>query len=272
MVQTFEARVEGLRPVGTSASLAEASAALPAGAYTTFRTYGGQRVWRLDHHVRRLEESAAAGGRAAALDPVVFRHSLGAAVRAAGHPESRIRVTFAPPRLFVSLEPFAPLPEGDYRDGVRCVSLPLHRDKPHAKDTGFLATAHDAYRGLPPNVHEGLLLAQDGILLEGLSSNFFAVRDGALWTEEDRVLPGLTRALVLELAEPLLPRGPRGLRREELGLAREAFLTSASRGVLPVVEVDAVTVGDGRPGPVTADLRRRFDERVWREAESLTDP
>ena len=51
--------------------------------------------------------------------------------------------------------------------------------------------------------------------------------------------------------------------------SREAFLTSASRGVLPVVRVDQVQIGNGRPGPVTRELRRRFDELVEREAEPL---
>jgi branched-chain amino acid aminotransferase len=259
----------GLRRLEPSPSLAEASEALPAGAYTTFRTYECDRVWRLDHHVRRLQESTALQDRPGVVDPALLRRALAEALRATGHDESRFRVTFAPPRLFVSVEGFAALPESAYEDGVRCVTVAAHRDNPHSKDTRFVATAQQAYRELPADAHEGLLAGPDGVLLEGLSSNFFAVRDGALCTEEERVLPGLTRALVLELAGPLLPRGPRGLRREELPHAQEAFLTSASRGVLPVVRVDEVDVGPGRPGALTRELRARFDERVRQEAEKV---
>jgi branched-chain amino acid aminotransferase len=269
MVDSFEVNPAGLARLEPSRSLADASAALPAGAYTTFRTYGGDRVWRLDHHVRRLEESAALQGHHGTVDPARLRRALAETLRATGHPESRFRVTFAPPRLFVSVEPFAALPEAAYEEGVRCVTVAAHRDNPHSKDTRFVATAPQVYQALPPDAHEGLLAGEDGVLLEGLSSNFFAVRDGALCTEEERVLPGLTRALVLELAAPRLPRGPRGLRREELPHAQEAFLTSASRGVLPVVRVDEVTVGNGRPGALTRELRAGFDARVLQEAETV---
>lgn len=242
-------------------------AAPPPGAYTTLRTYGGTRVFRLADHVRRLTESAALQGRPEPVDPAAVRAALAGALAATGHAESRIRVTWAPPRLFVGVEPFTPPAEALYRDGVRCATVALRRDNPHAKDTRFLDTAGRAYAALPPGAHEGLMVAEDGTILEGLSSNFFAIRDGALYTEEDRVLAGLTRSLVLEVAE--LPRAPRGLRVEELPAADECFVTSASRGVLPVVAVDAVTIGDGRPGARTLGIRARFDAAVAREAVDL---
>jgi branched-chain amino acid aminotransferase len=240
---------------------------LPPGAYSTLRTYDGTRVFRLFDHVRRLTESAALQGRAAPADPVAVRAAIAGALAATGHAESRLRLTWASPRLFVSVEPFIPPAEALYRDGARCVTVAVRRDNPHAKDTRFLDTAGRAYAALPPGVHEGLMVAEDGTILEGLSSNFFAIRGGALHTEEDRVLAGLTRSLVLEVAE--LPRAPRGLRVDELPSADECFVTSASRGVLPVVAVDAVTIGTGVPGVRTAAIRARFDAAVAREAEDV---
>jgi branched-subunit amino acid aminotransferase/4-amino-4-deoxychorismate lyase len=56
---------------------------------------------------------------------------------------------------------------------------------------------------------------------------------------------------------------------DELAALEESFITSASRGVLPVVRVDAAVIGSGRPGPVTAELRRRFDARIDAEAEEV---
>jgi branched-chain amino acid aminotransferase len=167
----------------------------------------------------------------------------------------------------VGVEPFAPPAESLYRDGVRCVTVAVRRDNPHAKDTRFLDTAGRTYATLPPGVHEGLMVAEDGTVLEGLSSNFFAIRDGVLHTEEDRVLAGLTRSLVLEVAD--LPRGPRGLRVDELPSAEECFVTSASRGVLPVVAVDDIRIGTGEPGARTAAIRFRFEAAVDREAEDV---
>ena len=261
MVKTFEWRHGTLEEVGDAPDLTAASAVLPAGAYTTIRTYGRRRFLQFDDHVTRLSDSAEAP-----LSPEALHDAVRAALDATQHPESRLRVTFAPPRLFVSVEPFVAPPEALYRDGARCVTVPLHRDRPLLTDTRFLATAASAYRTLPSGIHEGLLVADDASVLEGLSSNFFAVVDGTLRTEESRALPGITRSLVLEAARGLLPLELRAPRQDELPRAAECFITSASRGVLPVVEIDGLRVGDGRPGQVTKELRRRFEERVASEA------
>ena len=226
---------------------------------------------RLRQHVARLEESLALQGRPARLPEAEARRALAAALGACGYPESRVRVTFAPPRLFVSVEPFTPLPASFYREGVPCVTLPLERDNPRAKDTRFIATAADAYARLPAGTHEGLLVSGAGEILEGLSSNFFAVDGGGLRTEPDRALPGVTRSQVLELARDVLPVTLAPVRKEEVASLAEAFLTSVSRGVLPVVRIDDVTLGPGRPGPVTLELMRRFEALAEQEAESVLE-
>jgi branched-chain amino acid aminotransferase len=260
-VNTFEWTAAGLVEAAGDADLAAASARLPAGAYTTLRTYAGRRLLRLDDHAARLSASAAAP-----LARDTLRAAVREALRATGHAESRLRVTFAPPRLWVSVEPFAPPAPVLYEEGVRCVTLPVRRQRPEAKDTRFIATADAAYRALPPGVHEGLLVSA-GEVLEGLSSNFFAVCAGALRTEMERALPGITRALVLDVARGLLPLDPRPVHVDELEAVSECFITSTSRGVLPVVAVDARVIGGGVPGPLGAEIRRRFDRRIAEESE-----
>ncbi len=261
---------------GHHVSLREVSALLPAGAYTTFRTYQGNRVLRLRQHVRRLEESVALLGRPATLDEAGVRQAVAHALRATGYPESRFRLTFAPPELFISIEPFKPYPPSLYQAGVWCVSVSLHRDNPHAKSTTFIASAAEAYSALPAGAHEGLMIAEDGAVLEGLSSNFFAVvpADASggviLRTEEARVLAGVTRAIVIELARDLLPVSAEAVAYGDLPRVRECFITSVSREILPVVKVDQLVIGDGTPGPVTRELMRRFQDLVQREAEPLS--
>jgi branched-chain amino acid aminotransferase len=269
VVRTFEIEGGTLRRSWTDATLAAASAALPEGAYTSLRTYGGSRVLGLAQHVARLEESLALQGRAGGLSVAEARHALALGLGACGHPESRVRITFAPPRIFVSVEPFLPLPDSLYREGALCVTLPLRRSNPHAKDTRFIATAGEAYARLPAEAHEGLLLSESGEILEGLSSNFFGVARGALRTEGQRVLEGLTRSQVLQLARESMAVSFEAVRTAEIGSLDEAFLTSASRGVLPVIRIDSVAVGSGRPGPFTSDLMRRFEALTDKESESV---
>lgn len=266
MVHTFELAPGGLRPLGSHPSLGAASSALPEGSYTTLRTYRGDRVLRLEQHVQRLQDSLKSPQP---LDVAVVCAALAEVLERTGHCESRLRVTYAPPRLFVSVEPFEPLPESVYREGVRCVTVALQRENPHAKHTGFIATAASAYSQLPAGVNEALMLAEDGAILEGLSSNFFAVKGGALHTEDARVLHGVTRAIVLEVAATLLPLLKQAVRVAQLGDVSECFLTSVSREILPAVEIDGRRIGDANPGPHTRELIRRFAELVEREAESL---
>jgi branched-chain amino acid aminotransferase len=101
---------------------------------------------------------------------------------------------------------------------------------------------------------EALLLDGEGRLLEGATSNVFCARDGELFTPPLRagILPGVTRSLVMTIAAEA------GLRvyeiapdLEQLYSADEVFLTSAIRILLPVVRIDKVQIGSGKPGPVS---------------------
>jgi branched-chain amino acid aminotransferase len=269
MVVTFEFRDNTPIARTEAATMADASAALPDGSYTTLRTYGGNGVVRLGHHARRLVESLPSSSKGR-LDEGTVRAALAHALRETGHDESRLRVTFAPPRLFVSVEPFAPPDPVMQQAGVACMTMQIERDRPEAKDTRFLAAAHTAYSTMPAMIHEGLLVSDDGAILEGLSSNFFGILGGRLHTEDTRVLPGVTRSMVLEIAKEVLPRGEGPIRRAAVPELDEAFITSVSREILPVVRIDGATIGGGTPGPITRELIRRFAARVAAEREAIS--
>jgi branched-subunit amino acid aminotransferase/4-amino-4-deoxychorismate lyase len=269
MVTTFVWRTGRLEQLDETWSLHAASARLPAGAYTTLRTYGGDGIVRIADHAERLRESVRRQGQDHALETAAVMNAVTQALEATRLPESRLRLTFAPPDLYVTVEPLERLPERLYAEGVWCVTVPVKREDPRAKDTRFLATARAAQDALPEGAHEGLLVAPDGSLLEGLSSNVFVIRDGILHTAGDGVLPGLTRAMVLEAARDLLPLATRPLRVEELPEADECFLTSVSREVLPVVKVDAIRIGPGTVGARTREIMVRLRDLIGREAVHL---
>ncbi len=281
MVCTFSFSSNGdIQETFRHETLLEASAALPNGAYTTFRTYDRNRVLRLSQHLRRLEETLALMGEPSPLiDGWAARRAIGQVIDRLGYTESRFRLTYAPTGLFISIESFMPLPRALYEDGVWCVTVPLHRENPYAKSTGFIASAAHAYQTLPVGAHEGLMIAEDGVVLEGLSSNFFAVAPEVtdpdtpntviLRTEEQRVLLGVTRALVLEVASKLLPISTQAVTLQELSTVRECFITSVSREILPVVKINDRVIGSGKPGSNTRALMAQFAALAAREAEAL---
>ena len=156
-----------------------------------------------------------------------------------------------------------------YRDGIRMVTpsvprIPPRFLSPRAKTHNYLNLIMGDLeaQGTDP---EGwaVLLDEDGNLTEGRGSNVFLVKDGMLCTPRgQQVLEGITRGVVLELAEGLgLPVAERDLDLFDAYTADEAFLTSTSLCVCPIASVNGSTVGDGQvPGPVTQTLISAFSD------------
>ena len=110
-----------------------------------------------------------------------------------------------------------------------------------------------------------------GRVLEGASSNFFGVLDGCLRTAGAGVLAGVTRGVVLTLArEAGLETVPEAVPLAQVPRLSEAFLTSSSRGVVPIVRVDDHVIGTGAPGPVTQRLGALYEARRLAYAEPIT--
>ncbi len=261
---------DGLLPVaGHWSSLDAQSLALPDGVYTTLRTYGGTRVVGLGSHLQRLVESRRLLGADCNLDVAWLRAGLKAAIAAAALPEARLRITvpLSCAQAWIGAEPFVPYPAWLYADGARCATSALARATPRAKSTRFIAPASSARGGSEPGVHELLLVDGESRILEGSSSNFFAVLAGELRTAGEEVLAGVTRGIVLALARSSLPVREEAIAVAELAVCSEAFITSSSREVMPVVEVDHRPIGDGRPGPVARELGGLYRTHLLELAE-----
>lgn len=113
-------------------------------------------------------------------------------------------------------------------------------------------------------------LVRDGYVMEGTSNNAFIVtREGAIVTRplSNDILPGITRATLMLYSEKTGTRiEERPFTLEEAKTAAEAFITSASAFVGPVVSIDGVALSGGKPGPVTLDLRKLYLEESIRRA------
>jgi len=104
-------------------------------------------------------------------------------------------------------------------------------------------------------------MIEDGFVTEGSSNNAYIVKGGKIITRQlsNDILHGITRAAVLRFArEAQMEVEERNFTIEEAKAADEAFITSASSFVMPVVEIDGVTLGDGKPGKVAPRLREIY--------------
>ncbi len=113
---------------------------------------------------------------------------------------------------------------------------------------------------------EALVLTQDGHVSEGSAENIFIVRDGVLITPPvtDNILEGITRRTIIELAreELGLPVVERPIDRTEIFICDELFLTGTAAQVTAVTRVDHRPIGEGKMGPITAQLRELFQQVV----------
>ena len=112
-------------------------------------------------------------------------------------------------------------------------------------------------------------LVEDGHVTEGTSNNAYIVKGGRIITRDlsTDILHGITRAAVLRFArEAQMEVEERPFTIEEAQQADEAFITSASTFVMPVVEIDGATIGAGTPGPVATRLREIYLEESRKAA------
>jgi len=265
----------GLSPVDYQAgSLAEAAAHEPDdGVYTVTNTFETFKVLKFDAHLDRMEDSARRAGIALALDRPRLRAALRQLIAEAGYGDVRFRVTVGksdPTAFILSVEPFKPLAESLIESGVRVVTAPgSARHNAAAKTTDWMHQREAIARALPPGVYDAILLDDAGNLLEGLAANFYAVRDGLLRTAGAGVLPGIAQQIVFEIAPAVLPVERTAVHIADLPTLSEAFITSSSRGIVPVVEIDGVRLGDGAPGPYTRALRDAYAAWVAAHLEAL---
>lgn len=252
------------------------------GVFETFRSYQGH-VFRLSDHLDRAYRGAEVLG----FDPGPRDRLERAVTTTATHNlealqggDGALRLTVTPGRLVPS-SPFPGTPDAGttvvvtahplaidvaiYRDGIAAVRVPLARELPHVKALSYLAPSLARAEARRRGAAEALLVDREGRILEGASSNVFAVLDGALVTPPvgAGILPGVTRTVVLEQAQEL------GLQvREEplgsglVGAADELFVTATTREVVPVVRLDDSPVGDGTPGAVTKELHEAYRRAV----------
>jgi D-alanine transaminase len=107
------------------------------------------------------------------------------------------------------------------------------------------------------------ILFKDGYLTEGAASNVFAVIDGILMTppKSPAILPGITRDVILEIARKNdIPCSEQDISKANIKKASEIWITSSTREIIPVVELDSEKIADGKPGPVWKMFYKLFQE------------
>jgi len=246
--------------------------------------YFNQRPVDLDLHLARLKRSLQAvhipkpmsdGALRTVLRQVIRRnhrqHGLlyvqinrGAGLRDHAFPKT------AEPTVIVTAMP-AKLPKPEvFAKGVKVITRPDPRwQRRDVKTVALLPNVLMKQQAADAGVREVLLTGEGGVVYEGSSCNAYMIdREGVLWTHpaDEHVLPGVVRHRVLELATQLaIDVREEAFDEKMLMKAAEAFISSSSSHILPVIQVNEQPIGDGIPGPLTTKLLNAYHQLVQQQ-------
>jgi branched-chain amino acid aminotransferase len=250
-----------------SATLDSITRQLPDGYYSTFRTYDGcTRVIGLKAHIQRLPNAGASSLRQHLIQVLEPYRPPGETAD-----EARVRIMETKQgRFYISIEPLKRLPAEVYEMGVRVETAEIQRANPRVKSTAFIGASDEERKKIAKiGIFEALLI-KNGRILEGMTSNFFYVVEGVLHTAQRNILLGVTRTMVIRAARG---RGVKvrysPLKLDQLPAVEEAFITSSSRGIVPVIQIDEVMVGQERVGELTKQLSAAYEAYVIQKAEKI---
>lgn len=248
---------------------------LPEGVYSTLRTVNKNKIFQFSFHLNRLVESYSLSKNSFSFDINKIRIPLNKIVNVYPAEEIRIRIHIPmsePDKCYIILEELSTPGKSAYIKGVCVNTNNLIRNNPKAKLSSFIQKSEEIKKYCKENnIEESIILSHERNLLEGLSSNFFAIRNKQIFTADREVLSGATRDIILDEARKVkIEINFSPISYDQIEKIEEAFISSTSRGLLPVIKIDDKQVGDGRPGKITNYLLSRLNERMLIEAESIT--
>ncbi len=237
------------------------------GIFDYFRTRNNEPVF-LQDHLDRFYNSAAFMNLPVEQSREELTQLVSALIAKNGLPHSGIRITLtggysgngytpAKPNLLITQSAYE-FSTGAFGKGIRLVTYDHQRQLPQVKTIDYLQSIY-----LQPFITEhgadDVLYHQQGALRECPRSNFFIVtKNNEIITPAGKVLKGITRKKILGLQGLDAKEGTVML--EDLRDIREAFISSTTKVVLPVLAIDGKIVGDGKPGKITAEIYRRL---IW---------
>jgi branched-chain amino acid aminotransferase len=253
------------------------------GVFEGIRIYNG-KPFRLREHIDRLFDSA----RHILLEIPLNREQLTQAVldtvQADAHQEGYIRlvVTRGPgtlgldpnkctnPQVIIIVDDITLYPAEFYEKGLRVLTASVIRNHPNAlnpriKSLNYLNNILARIEADRAGCQEAIMLNHNGEVAECTADNIFLVKHGVLRTPHlaAGILEGVTRNLILELArQAKIPVQEMALTRHDVLSADECFLTGTAAEVAPIVECDGRPIGNGKPGPITRQLRERYQQFV----------
>lgn len=237
------------------------------------RTYNG-KPFLLSEHLNRLENSAKLAGLKVPLSKVKIGQIIDELLKKNKLKEATIKIIVtggeskdgltydinSPTVIIITKEVHPPQAEV-YKKGVKMITYDFQRNNSGAKTTDYITMLKLQNKKEQQNAFE-ILYVNKGLVLEGATSNVFFFKKNTLITPKNNILAGTIRKFVIGLAKNKFKVEERDVKVSELKSATEAFLTSTTREVLPVVRIDDNKIGNGKVGENTKLLMSLFKTKL----------
>ena len=239
------------------------------GVFDFLRTYN-RIPFKLREHVQRLQQSANLIGlslpwsteeiEAIAQDTLERNNLAEANIRivVTGGSSADFITPMGQPSLMVIITPVSIYPQEYYEQGIKVITAQIERFIPTAKSLNYISAIKSLQQAKLTNAVEALYVNQQGHVLEGTTTNFFIFRNSQLITPKEGILNGITREVVLELAKNQFEIVEQPIDYSELSRCDEAFITSSTKEIMPVVQIDELPISKGKPGENTQLLMNLF--------------
>ena len=257
------------------------------GLFETMRAYK-KKVFRLEHHLQRLFLSLESLHFPIPYSFDSLKEAIYTTIEANRLEDAYIRLnitrgegatvpdptTCKSPNLIIIVRDYLPYSPSLYQKGYSGKVVQV-RPSPHTptatmKTFNFLNHIIAKMEAKASGFNEGIMINTDGLVTEGTVSNIFIVMENRIVTpvRDAGLLPGVTRQVILELAEEKQIKSEEGtITPQQLAAADEAFLTNSLVEIMPFVELDGQPIGKGTPGPVTQELIVSYKKRVQEELQ-----
>jgi branched-chain amino acid aminotransferase len=220
--------------------------------YRSARLIEMEIPWQIEHIAQIVREIIARN---------TYRHAAIRLLVTGGESEDGI-LPSGEPLLIVLITPLDERDMQRFAKGCRLITTKFQRNSPEAKTANYIAAVRALKEAVRSDANDALFVNEREHVLEATRSNFFIFRGDTLITPHRGILVGITRNIVLELARSKFIVEERPILLEELALADEAFITSSSKEITPVVQIDDHIIGDGKPGGRTFQLEQLFIQMV----------
>ncbi len=259
--------------------------ALPIGDLGVVRGYGVFDLWRTyaaipfrqRQHLERLQRSAAQIDlslpwsldelEAIASETLARNnhpHDVTVRMVVTGGESANFITPEEKPSLAVMIAPVKAQPAHFYSEGSKLITLEMDRFMPTVKSLNYISAIMAQKKARAAGAIEALYRDTAGTISECTVSNLFLFQGEQMITPAVGVLAGITRAVALELAEDRFEVVERAVYLDEVLAADEVFITSTTKEIMPVVQIDEVRIANGKPGERTRYLGKLFKEQIAR--------